>query len=121
MKKLQIAFDCQGTLTGTNSVNVLKLFNWCKNQGHTIIVWSSSLTTAYNTVDRLKVKDSVIVDKKRELNPAFNFREPDPDWVVDIAIDDDLPRDLDWMATKKIIHVSQITDDESTYQTLIGE
>jgi hypothetical protein len=107
---MKIAFDCKGTLLGVNSNDkVVRLYRWLERKGHKLIIWSNMYSYALEAAKKHKLKG--------ECTLKYGNFETEQENFVDVAIDDEK---CDWLATKKLILVKDIPEDENLFEQLIG-
>lgn len=110
----RIAFDCSGTLIrgGSNIEAAVKLIKWLQSKGHEVVIWSN----AWNYTQEAKKKHglSCECDMKR-----CTWDYDNEDDYFDIAIDDDMSQT--YLATKLLLNVCDIPNDESLFEEKYGE
>lgn len=107
---MKIAFDINGTLLGPQKI--LALYQWCKDQGHDLTVWSNCYAYINQTIRYLRLDP----DTKR-MSKVYLY-ENDNQPLFDIAIDDE-PHSSKGLAAKRIILVRDVPEDINLFKNLI--
>lgn len=97
---MRIAFDVKGTIQGPYQDKVLRLFRAFEKRGHEMIVWSSVYSYATDAVAKHGL-NARPMSKMLGCEASSNDR-------VNICIDDERQT---WLATDRLILVSELPDD----------
>jgi hypothetical protein len=89
-----VAFDCDGTLLagGERGECVRALYHWFESKGCKMIIWSSWYSYTTEAKEKFNLNGECWSKRDRESDPEFH--EMNPDYNVDIAVDD-----RDWIET----------------------
>lgn len=107
-----VAFDCSGTLL--HNKNSRELFRWFQTKKCKLVIWSNSYGYCLEAQKMLKTGPSI----ELWIKPMCH-----EDRLVDIAIDDerlDKNMGIPPVATKVLIHVSDIPDDSDLFEEKYG-
>lgn len=108
---MKVAFDVKGTLVGYHQDKVRKLLKWFQGQGAEITVWSNLYQYAYEAAEELRI------DNVETKYSSYDAKEQGRT-LFDFCIEDDHGQ---WyLATKQIIFVDMIPDDERFFPALLA-
>lgn len=123
MGNMRVAFDVVGTLDGGGE-KVHNLFKWFESKGCEMIIWSSNFQYKY----ALKVHEQLgynaeVMHKRKKLDK--DDLELNPDYNVDIAVDDDNFIEFDGeiiptIACNHMIPVRDIPENKHKFEEMFG-